>query len=95
MEAGEVEMALADGEDPSGRVAVVNMAEAKELRKLAVLHSIQKPCWLVLDEQQELEFNDESVCPKDQTVERKVYVAPGSSCHRTWRQTKFVLNKTQ
>ena len=43
MDAGEVEMALADGEDPSGRVAVLNMAEAKELRKLAELHSVQKP----------------------------------------------------
>ena len=78
-------MALADGQDPSGRVAVVNMAEAKELRKLAELHSIQKPFWLVPDEQEELEFSDGSVYPKDQAVERKVYLERTGPC------TRFVL----
>ena len=85
VDAGEVEMPLPDGEDPSGRVAVVSMAEAKELRKLAALHNIQKPLWLVLDEQEDLEFSDESVCPKDQTVNRKVYF------EKTGPYTRFVL----
>ena len=61
------------------------MAAAKELRKLAALHSIQKPFWLVLDEQEELEFNDESVCPKDQTARRKVNFETTGPC------TRFVL----
>ena len=87
VDAGGVEMALADGEDPSGRAAVVNMAEAKELRKLAALHSIQKPFWLVLDDQEELEFNDESVCPKDQTVKKKVYF------EKTGPHTRLVLQE--
>ena len=68
MDAGAVEMALADGEDPSGRPAVVNMAEAQELGKQAALHSTQNLFWLVLDDQVELEFNDESIFSKDQTV---------------------------
>ena len=85
MDAGDVEMALADGEDPSGRVAVVNMAEAKELRKQAAPHSIQKLLWLSPEEQEELEFNDESLCPKDHAVKRKVYFEKTRPC------TRFIL----
>ena len=59
---------LEDGADPTGKVAVLTLEEAKNARELADLHMIIDKFWIVLDEQPSLEYTDRhmSICPKEQ-----------------------------